>query len=71
MILNFTEDITNRPLKYITFLLLSTYIVQLQVAEILLNLYELFQSKDATMVEINPFAEDSHGDCKYPNSIVI
>ena len=31
---------------------------------ILLNLYELFQSKDATMVEINPFAEDSHGDCK-------
>merc|ERR1711902_410955 len=33
-----------------------------EVAEILLNLYELFQSKDATMVEINPFAEDSHGD---------
>merc|ERR1711997_142181 len=28
----------------------------------LLNLYELFQSKDATMGEINPFAEDSHGD---------
>jgi len=33
-----------------------------EVADILLNLYELFQSKDATMVEINPFAEDSHGD---------
>merc|ERR1712150_364723 len=33
-----------------------------EVAEILLNLYELFQSKDATMVEINPFAEGSHGD---------
>ena len=37
----------------------------LKVAEILLNLYDLFQSKDATMVEINPFAEDSTGDCKY------
>ena len=42
----------------------------LQVAEILLNLYELFQSKDATMVEINPFAEDSHGDCKYTTKFV-
>ena len=66
--MNFTEDITNGPLIVVSpFPLLSTYIVQLQVAEILLNLYELFQSKDATMVEINPFAEDSHGDCKYPN----
>jgi len=32
-----------------------------EVAEILINLYALFQSKDATMVEINPFAEDSQG----------
>jgi len=32
-----------------------------EVAEILINLYTLFQSKDATMVEINPFAEDSQG----------
>jgi len=33
-----------------------------EVAEILINLYQLFQSKDATMVEINPFAEDSSGN---------
>ena len=32
-----------------------------EVADILINLYALFQSKDATMVEINPFAEDSQG----------
>ncbi len=28
------------------------------------NLYDLFISKDATMVEINPFAEDSQGKCE-------
>merc|ERR1739844_36839 len=33
-----------------------------EVAQILLNLYDLFTSKDASMVEINPFAEDSTGD---------
>merc|ERR1711963_837493 len=32
------------------------------VAEILLNLYNLFVTKDASMVEINPFAEDSTGN---------
>merc|ERR1712110_265984 len=32
-----------------------------EVADILINLYSLFQSKDATMVEINPFAEDVSG----------
>jgi succinyl-CoA synthetase beta subunit len=32
-----------------------------EVAKILLNLYKLFQDKDASMVEINPFAEDSNG----------
>merc|ERR1712062_532621 len=31
------------------------------VAQILQNLYKLFISKDATMVEINPFAEDANG----------
>ena len=36
-----------------------------EVANILVNLYNLFVEKDATMVEINPFAEDSHGKCKY------
>eukprot|EP00091_Calanus_sinicus_P003429 TRINITY_DN1359_c0_g1_i3.p1 TRINITY_DN1359_c0_g1~~TRINITY_DN1359_c0_g1_i3.p1 ORF type:complete len:458 (-),score=192.31 TRINITY_DN1359_c0_g1_i3:504-1877(-) len=33
-----------------------------EVAQILLNLYDLFQTKDASMVEINPFAEDSTGN---------
>merc|ERR1712200_229258 len=33
-----------------------------EVAQILLNLYDLFTSKDASMVEINPFAEDSTGE---------
>merc|ERR1711936_719826 len=32
------------------------------VAETLLNLYNLFLTKDASMVEINPFAEDNKGD---------
>merc|ERR1712088_42919 len=33
-----------------------------EVAQILLNLYDLVPSKDASMVEINPFAEDSTGE---------
>merc|ERR1711981_778985 len=33
-----------------------------EVAQILLNLYKLFVSKDASMVEINPFAEDNKGN---------
>merc|ERR1719481_1239736 len=33
-----------------------------EVAQILLNLYDLFQKKDASMVEINPFAEDNTGN---------
>merc|ERR1712020_403797 len=33
-----------------------------EVAQILLNLYSLFTTKDASMVEINPFAEDSTGN---------
>merc|ERR1712154_262803 len=32
------------------------------VAQILLNLYKLFVTKDASMVEINPFAEDNSGN---------
>ena len=31
------------------------------VSETLLKLYKLFLSRDASMVEINPFAEDSNG----------
>merc|ERR1712172_166349 len=33
-----------------------------EVAQIMLNLYKLFVSKDASMVEINPFAEDNSGN---------
>merc|ERR1712193_282628 len=33
-----------------------------EVAQILQNLYDLFLTKDASMVEINPFAEDSTGE---------
>merc|ERR1712012_1278573 len=33
-----------------------------EVSQILLNLYKLFQDKDASMVEINPFAEDNTGN---------
>ncbi|CAB0011331.1 unnamed protein product [Nesidiocoris tenuis] len=35
-----------------------------QVTEMLLNLYKLFLEKDALLIEINPYAEDSTGDCK-------
>jgi succinyl-CoA synthetase beta subunit len=35
-----------------------------EVSKVLTNLYQLFLTKDATMVEINPFAEDSRGNCK-------
>jgi len=35
---------------------------QEEVAGTLINLYNLFMDKDATMVEINPFAEDAQGD---------
>ena len=34
---------------------------QASVAETLIKLYDLFMTKDATMVEINPFAEDANG----------
>jgi len=34
---------------------------QNEVAETLIKLYKLFLDKDATMVEINPFAEDANG----------
>jgi len=34
---------------------------QEEVVQVLLNLYKLFSEKDASMVEINPFAEDNTG----------
>merc|ERR1712025_1492021 len=33
-----------------------------EVSQILMNLYQLFVTKDASMVEINPFAEDNKGN---------
>lgn len=42
-----------------------------QTAEMLLNLYDLFIKKDALLVEINPYAEDSSGECKCLISIFI
>lgn len=34
-------------------------------AEILLKMYDLFLKKDALLIEINPYAEDQAGNCKY------
>lgn len=36
---------------------------QESIAESVVKLYNLFMEKDATMLEINPFAEDSQGSC--------
>uniref|UniRef100_R4WE04 Succinate--CoA ligase [ADP-forming] subunit beta, mitochondrial n=1 Tax=Riptortus pedestris TaxID=329032 RepID=R4WE04_RIPPE len=33
-----------------------------QTAQMLLNMYDLFIKKDALLIEINPYAEDSNGD---------
>ena len=44
---------------------------QNEVAETLMKLYNLFLSKDATMVEINPFAEDANGGKLETNRIVL
>ena len=38
------------------------------VAGTLLNLYDLFLTKDASMVEINPYAEDNKGDFVCPDA---
>lgn len=34
-----------------------------QVSQMLLNLYDLFLKKDALLIEVNPYAEDSTGEC--------
>ena len=41
------------------------------VADTFIRLYNIFQTKDATMVEINPFAEDVSGKCKSDAHFVI
>lgn len=35
-----------------------------QIAQTLLNMYELFVKKDALLIEINPYAEDAFDNSK-------
>lgn len=35
-----------------------------KVSDMLMKLYGLFVKKDALLIEINPYAEDSKGNCK-------
>lgn len=35
-----------------------------EISKMFLNVYKLFTASDALMVELNPLAEDSNGDCK-------
>ena len=32
--------------------------------DVILRMYELFVKKDALLIEINPYAEDTSGNCK-------
>ena len=32
--------------------------------DMLFRLYDLFVKKDALLIEVNPYAEDTRGDCK-------
>ena len=41
------------------------------VADTFIRLYNIFQTKDATMVEINPFAEDVSGKCELRFYIIL
>lgn len=36
-----------------------------EISEMFLNVYQLFLKSDALMVELNPLAEDSNGECKF------
>lgn len=36
-----------------------------QTADMLLRLYDLFVKKDALLIEVNPYAEDSAGNCEF------
>lgn len=35
-----------------------------EISKMFLNVYKLFTTSDALMVELNPLAEDSNGECK-------
>lgn len=39
-------------------------------AEMLLNMYKLFITKDASLIEINPYAEDTDGKCNYLPTLI-
>jgi succinyl-CoA synthetase beta subunit len=35
-----------------------------ETADMLLRMYDLFMKKDASLIEVNPYAEDANGKCK-------
>lgn len=35
-----------------------------RTVEMLFRLYDLFIKKDAVLIEVNPYAEDTEGNCK-------
>lgn len=35
-----------------------------ETADILLRMYDLFMKKDASLIEVNPYAEDASGKCR-------
>lgn len=35
-----------------------------EISALFLNVYKMFKATDSLMIEINPLAEDSNGDCK-------
>ena len=41
-----------------------------QAAETFMKLYNLFITKDATLIEINPLSEDREGNGKYLNNVL-
>lgn len=36
-----------------------------EISGMFLNVYKLFTTSDALMVELNPLAEDSNGECEF------
>jgi succinyl-CoA synthetase beta subunit len=42
-----------------------------EISEMFLKVYQLFLKTDSLMVELNPLAEDSNGECNSRNYIVM
>lgn len=40
-----------------------------EISGMFLNVYKLFTTTDALMVELNPLAEDSNGECEFINDM--